>query len=141
LDKAGVANAQVRLGDIYAPPVDRDSFDLVTIHQVLHYLDNPGLAVAEAARMLRPSGRLVIVDFASHELEFLRDEHAHLRLGFSDRQIAEWLEEAGLEQDETVEIAPAGNAAGLTVKLWTGRDRRILLAEPATERRQLTETA
>lgn len=142
LDKAGIGNAQVRLGDIYAPPVDRDSFDLVTIHQVLHYLDNPGLAVAEAARMLRPAGRLVIVDFASHDLEFLRDEHAHLRLGFSDRQIAEWLEEAGLAREETIEIAPAGaGAARLTVKLWTGRDRRILLANPSAERRQLTETA
>ena len=140
LDRAGVQNAQVRLGDVYAPPVDRDSFDLVTIHQVLHYLDNPGLAIAEAARMLRPSGRLVIVDFAPHALEFLREEHAHLRLGFADRQIVEWLAEAGLEHEETIDFAPA-DSAGLTVKLWLGRDRRLLIAEPETEQRQLTETA
>ena len=140
LDRAGVHNAQVRLGDVYAPPVERDSFDLVTIHQVLHYLDDPALAIAEAARMLRPSGRLVIVDFAPHGLEFLREEHAHLRLGFADRQIAEWLEEAGLEHEETVGFAPS-DSAGLTVKLWSGRDPRLLIADPATDPRQLTETA
>ena len=91
----------MRQGDIFAPPVERDAFDLVTIHQVLHYLDDPALAIREAARLLRPAGRLVIVDFAPHALEFLRDEHAHLRLGFSDRQIAEWFAEAGLDLEET----------------------------------------
>ncbi len=140
LDKAGVAHAQVRQGDIYAPPVDRDAFDLVTIHQVLHYLDNPGLAIVEAARTLRPSGRLAIVDFATHDMEFLREEQAHVRLGFSDRQIADWFKEAGLEQVETVAFNPAGQQ-GLTVKLWAGRDRRILLAQPGAERRHVTETA
>ena len=67
LDKAGVSNAQVRQGDIFSPPVERDAFDLVTIHQVLHYLDDPARAIHEAARLLRPAGRLVIVDFASHD--------------------------------------------------------------------------
>jgi ubiquinone/menaquinone biosynthesis C-methylase UbiE len=140
LDKAGIQHAQVRQGDIYAPPVDRDAFDLVTIHQVLHYLDNPGLAIAEAARTLRPAGRLVIVDFAPHDLEFLREEQAHARLGFSDRQIADWMKEAGLEQEETVTFEPS-DEAGLTVKLWSGRDRRILLAHPVAERRLATESA
>jgi len=139
LDRAGISHAQVRQGDIYAPPVDRDAFDLVTIHQVLHYLDDPALAVAEAARMLRPAGRLVIVDFATHDLEFLREEQAHVRLGFSDRQIADWMKEAGLEQDETITFSPSAES-GLTVKLWSARDRRILLARPTAERRSLTET-
>ena len=79
LDRAGVANAQVRQGDIFSPPVERDAFDLVTIHQVLHYLDDPGRAIAEAARLLRPSGRLVLVDFAPHAVVGLRDDHAHQR--------------------------------------------------------------
>lgn len=140
LDKAGVQHAQVRQGDIYAPPVDRDAFDLVTIHQVLHYLDNPGLAIAEAAKALRPAGRLVIVDFAPHDFEFLREEQAHVRLGFTDRQIADWMKEAGLEQEETVTFEPA-DSGGLTVKLWSGRDRRILLAHPSQEPRLATETA
>ena len=133
LDRAGIANAQIRQGDIYAPPVERDSFDLVTMHQVLHYLDDPQLAVREAARMLRPSGRLVIVDFASHTLEFLREEQAHVRLGFADRQIADWFSEAGLELEDSESFEARGAEAGkkLTVKLWLGRDRRLLLADPA----------
>ena len=57
-DRASLTNVQVRHGDIYAPPVDRESFDLITIHQVLHYLDDPARAIAEAARLLRPAGRL-----------------------------------------------------------------------------------
>src|SRR3954447_24218087 len=119
LDKAGIANAQVRQGDIFAPPVERDAFDLVTIHQVLHYLDDPARAIREAARLLRPSGRLVIVDFAPHSLEFLRADHAHVRLGFSDRQISEWFAEAGLDLEDAQEFEPrGGNEARLTVKLW-----------------------
>jgi ArsR family transcriptional regulator len=128
LDRAGVHNAQVRQGDIYAPPVERESFDLVTIHQVLHYLEDPAAAIREAARLLRPGGRLVIVDFAPHALEFLREEHAHLRLGFSDRQVADWLEEAGLELKDTVDFAPRGEGPRLTVKLWLAQDRRMLMA-------------
>lgn len=134
LDKAGISNAQVRQGDIFSPPVERDAYDLVTVHQVLHYLDDPARAVREAARLLRPSGRLVIVDFAPHKLEFLREEHAHLRLGFSDKQIAEWFAEAGLDLEDSQEFEPrAGTGAKLTVKLWLGRDRRMLMADPASE--------
>ncbi|MGB3388077.1 MAG: metalloregulator ArsR/SmtB family transcription factor [Pseudaminobacter sp.] len=141
LDKAGISNAQVRQGDIFAPPADRDAYDLVTMHQVLHYLDEPALAIREAARLLRPSGRLVIVDFAPHALEFLREEHAHMRLGFSDRQISEWFSEAGLDLEETQDFEPRGGVqAGLTVKLWLGRDRRLLIADPSPNTATQRET-
>lgn len=140
LDKAGVDNAQVRQGDILAPPVERDAFDLVTVHQVLHYLEDPAPAIREAARLLRPSGRLLIVDFAPHELEFLRAEHAHARLGFSDGQISEWLEEADLDLEKSVAFAPTGVAGDkLTVKLWLGRDRRLLVAADENAEGQITE--
>ncbi len=130
LDQAGVSHAQVRQGDLYAPPIERDAFDLVTMHQVLHYLEDPALAVREAARLLRPAGRLLIVDFAPHGLEFLREEHAHLRLGFSDRQIEDWLAEAGLELVLKRDFdRRAAAAPGLTVKLWLGQDRRLLIAD------------
>ncbi|TIQ85102.1 MAG: methyltransferase domain-containing protein, partial [Mesorhizobium sp.] len=103
-----------------------------TIHQVLHYLDDPARAIREAARLLRPAGRLVIVDFAPHSLEFLRDTHAHVRLGFADRQITEWFSEAGLDLEESQEFEPrAGNEPKLTVKLWLGRDQRMLIADPS----------
>ncbi|WP_265518149.1 ArsR/SmtB family transcription factor [Nitratireductor luteus] len=130
LERAGITHAQVRLGNVYAPPVDRDSHDLVTLHQVLHYLEEPGLAIREAAKLLRPAGKLVIVDFAPHALEFLREEHAHVRLGFGDGQIGEWLREAELELVETRNFEPEGDAAGgLTVKLWLAQDRRMLIAD------------
>lgn len=135
LDKAGVAHAQVRLGDIFAPPVERDSYDLVTVHQVLHYLDDPSVAIREAARLLRPSGRLLIADFAPHELETLRLDYAHQRLGFSDRQMGEWLRDAGLELEATREFVPAGE--GLTVKIWLAKDRRMLIADTVPSQREV----
>ena len=143
LDKAGISNAQVRQGDIFSPPVERNAFDLVTIHQVLHYLDDPARAIGEAARLLRPSGRLIIVDFAPHVLEFLRNDHAHLRLGFSDRQMADWFAEAGIDLEDTQDFEPrGGSGAKLTVKLWLGRDRRMLVADPARDTQQAhTQTA
>jgi ubiquinone/menaquinone biosynthesis C-methylase UbiE len=141
LERAEVANAQVRQGDVYAPPVERNNFDLVTIHQVLHYLEEPGNAIREAALALRPGGRIAVVDFAPHSLDFLREEHAHFRLGISDEQIAEWFGEAGLELEDMREIAPAGDETGkLTVKIWLGRDRRTLIAEPHEHQTHL-ETA
>lgn len=141
LDRAGIAHAQVRQGDIYAPPVERDAFDLVTIHHVLHYLADPALAVREAARLLRPSGRLVIVDFAPHDLEYLREEYAHARLGFSDRQMADWFAEAGIDLEETRDLASSSPSTKLTAKLWLGRDRRLLIAEPPRQAQALRESA
>ncbi len=87
LEKANLHNCTIRQGDIYQLPFADQSFDAAIFHQVLHYADRPSLAVAEAARMVRPQGRLVIVDFAPHALEFLRDEHAHRHLGFADAEI------------------------------------------------------
>ncbi len=141
LDGAGVTNAQVRQGDLYSPPVERDSFDLVTMHQVLHYLEEPALAIMEAARLLRSAGRLMIVDFAPHGLEFLRDEHAHVKLGFSDRQIEDWLADAGLELIDKRDFdRRAAAAPGLTVKLWFARDRRLLVADDNSNPNTPTET-
>lgn len=125
LDRGGVNAAQVRHGDIYALPAQSEDFDLVTIHQVLHYLDDPAGALAEAARALKPGGRLLVVDFAPHDLEFLRDEHAHRRLGFAHEQMAAWMRAAGLELVSIRDLAPeAGQADQLTVTLWLARDPR-----------------
>lgn len=113
------AKAAVRFGDAYAPPIERAAADLVTIHQVLHFLADPGRAIAEAARLLQPGGRFVIVDFAPHTLEFLREEHAHRRLGFADSEIADWCAAAGIVQLKTTTLAPQKSGA-LTVKIWVG---------------------
>ena len=79
----------------------------------------------------------MIVDFAPHQIEFLRDEHAHVRLGFSDRQIGDWLADAGLELTETMDFQPSGERPHLTVKLWLAQDRRVLMAgSSASEARE-----
>ncbi len=127
LEKAGLRNVQLRQGDIYALPVERDFYDLVIVHQVLHYLDDPARAMREAARALRPSGRLLIVDFAPHAEESLREQHAHRRLGFAGEEIASLMKDAGLEFIERRDLVPNKKEGGkLTVSLWLGRDRRII---------------
>lgn len=120
LERAGLPNCQVRFADAYQLPMPAASFDAVTIHQVLHYLDDPGEAIAEAARVLRPGGRLVVVDFAPHELDHLRAEHAHRRLGFSDTEMAQWLRRAGLEPAQSLTLP----GDPLTVVLWPARRPR-----------------
>jgi ubiquinone/menaquinone biosynthesis C-methylase UbiE len=123
LEAAGIHNCHVRQGDILSLPFAEASADLVTIHQVLHYLGEPGEAVAEAARLLRPHGHLLIVDFTPHELEFLRTDHAHRRLGFNDAEVGAWCKGAGLTMACERELPPDGRDVGckLTVKLWLAR--------------------
>ena len=106
LDHAGIRNCSVRQGDIFDLAVPRNSFDVVIIHQVLHFLDDGGRAIREAARLLRPNGRLLVVDFAPHTQEFLRDEHAHRKLGFAPETVTHWLEQAGLEGVVHTSLSP-----------------------------------
>jgi ubiquinone/menaquinone biosynthesis C-methylase UbiE len=130
LDRAGLRHCSVRQGDIYDLALPKDSFDVVIIHQVLHFLDDSARAIAEAARVLRPGGRLLVVDFAPHDLEFLRDEHAHRRLGFAPETVTQWLTAAGLDVLRQQSLPPEQNSGGkIAVSLWLGRDPRIVIAE------------
>jgi len=130
LDRAGLRHCSVRQGDIYDLALANDSFDTVIIHQVLHFLDDGARAIFEAARVLRPAGRLLVVDLAPHELELLRAEHAHRRLGFACETVAQWMQAAGLDLALHRSLAPHPASPGrLAVSLWLGRDRRIALAE------------
>ena len=129
LDRAGLRHCSVRHGDIYDLALPRDSFDVVIVHQVLHYLDDGARALREAARVLRPQGRLLVIDFAPHELEFLRDEHAHRRLGFAEETVSQWLQQAGLDVISHRSVPPeAGSDGEIAVSLWLARDPRLAIA-------------
>ncbi|KPF42444.1 ArsR/SmtB family transcription factor [Rhizobium sp. G187] len=139
LDKAGVMAATVRHGDILNLPLDAGDYDLVTVHQVLHFLEQPELALAEAVRMLRPGGRLAIIDLAPHELEYLREEHAHVRLGFSHGVMEDWLARFGLTVENVVDLPPAdGQGKGVTVTIWLARNRSDVTAAASQEAIALT---
>jgi ArsR family transcriptional regulator len=119
-------------GDFTALPFEDATFDTLLFHQVLHYAQDPGAVLDEAARVTRAGGRIAVVDFAAHDREELRVSHAHARLGFSDEQMLAFLSEAG--------FAPAAPEAlpgkPLTVKIWTGvrnPDARSAAPRPARE--------
>ena len=111
-----------------------NGFDLVVIHQVLHYLDDPARAIREAARLVAPGGRVLVVDFAPHSLEFLREAQAHRRLGFAAGQVAGWLERRGSTARSRARLAPPRKGDDqLTVSLWLGQDRRVVTDWPLAQ--------
>jgi ArsR family transcriptional regulator len=118
--KAGLERLELRHGDIFETRLAAGCADLVVVHQVLHYLSDPAAALAEAARLVGAGGQLLIVDFAPHSLEFLREAHQHRRLGFSDVEMSRWFEAAGLSPHAPVAL-PTAKDNGLTVKIWTAR--------------------
>lgn len=118
--EAGLPGCELRHGDIFGTGLPSGFADLVVVHQVLHYLGDPAAAVREAARLVCDGGRLLIVDFAPHDLEFLREQHQHRRLGFSDAEMGRWLVRAGLTPSPVVSLPP-DQAQGLTVKIWSAR--------------------
>ncbi len=128
IDQAGLRHVQLRQGDIYAPPVERDGYDLVVIHQVLHFLDDPARALKEAAHALSPGGRLVVVDFDAHDAGIparrLRPSAARLRASRRSKAISP---RPGSSASARSASPPAkGEAGKLTVALWLAEDPRVI---------------
>lgn len=119
LESAGIQAVSLRQGDMYALPLPDGEADVVLLHQVLHYAQSPAAAIGEGARLLGEGGRLLIIDFAPHDREELRDAAQHARLGFADEAVIGWLEEAGLD-GRVVRHLEGGE---LTVTLWAGTRR------------------
>lgn len=117
LQSAGIQAVSLRQGDMYALPLADGAADVVLLHQVLHYAEQPGAAIAEGARLLGPGGRLLVIDFAPHDREELRDTAQHARLGFADEAVIGWMEEAGLK-GRVVRHLEGG---ALTVTVWAGQ--------------------
>lgn len=128
LEASKFRHAEVRHGDLYNLDLPDGCADAVVMHQVLHFMSEPGHVVHECGRILAPGGRLLIVDFAPHDLEFLRRDHAHERLGFSDNQMTGWLKAAGLQAiaSRMLRSESQKNEETLTVTLWVSE-------QPATK--------
>jgi ubiquinone/menaquinone biosynthesis C-methylase UbiE/DNA-binding transcriptional ArsR family regulator len=134
IERAGLRHCHVRQGDIYDLALPAGTFDVVVIHQVLHVLDDGARAIREAARVLAPGGRLLVVDFAPHDLEFLREEHAHRRLGFAPEVIEQWMVAAGLDLTLHRSLTPEPGSDGkIAVSLWLARDPRVQMANATRE--------
>ena len=127
LTEAQLAHVTVRHGDLHRPPFEAGSFDVAVMHHVLHLLDTPGAAIADAARLLRPGGRLLVADFAPHTLDELRSSHGHRRLGIADAELRTWATRAGLTAEAERSLPPVAGDGPLTVRLW-------LLRAPAPDR-------
>ena len=115
LEKKDIQNMQVRQGDMYDLALKDESIDLVLFHQVLHFADDPLAAIKETSRILRPNGSAIIIDFLPHNVEKLRDEQAHRRLGFSVKEVDEWCRATGLMMKST-EIM---RGSELDIAIWT----------------------
>ncbi len=108
--------AELVQGDFANLPFAAQRFDTVLLHQVLHFAQDPAAALAEAARVTKPGGRIAIVDFASHGREELRDRYAHVRLGFGDKAMAALLAESGYKAGTPISL----QGGELVVKIWLG---------------------
>lgn len=118
---AEAGNVEIRSGALEALPVADGELDAAVVFLVLHYVAEPAAAIAEAARALRPGGRLLVVDMAPHDREEYRHAMGHLRQGFEAARVGEWTEEAGLTGFRCVPLPPDPAARGPALFAATAR--------------------
>jgi ArsR family transcriptional regulator len=103
--KNGLKNLEFRQGDLQAPPIDPGSVDLVILSQALHHAEEPGEAIAGAAKILRPGGHIMILDLREHSFERARELYGDRWLGFPESSLHRWLQEAGFKRIEIEVVA------------------------------------
>ena len=118
LNSAGLTHMGVRQGDLHNTGLGGGDASVVTLHQVLHYLESPLDAVSEAARLIASQGQVIIVDFESHDFEDFRERYAHRHLGFSDQTLSDFFNACGLTLSQT-RVVKTGDSYP-NVKLWCG---------------------
>ncbi|HZP47802.1 MAG TPA: metalloregulator ArsR/SmtB family transcription factor [Vicinamibacterales bacterium] len=105
-------NVELRRGDLESLPIDDARVDAATLMLVLHHVPEPVNALKEAARILRPGGKAIVVDMLPHDREHYRQQMGHVWLGFSEAQIARLLDEAGFTHPRVVALSPDARAKG-----------------------------
>lgn len=137
LEELSLSNCQVRLGDVALLPLKSASVDLIVIHQLLHFLDDPAAAISEASRILSPNGLLLVVDFAPHEMETLREHHAHRRLGFSKDEILKVFNDVDITSHDYVHLDRRGTKSSpsesLRVTIWSGIKSNVSVLNPGKQ--------
>lgn len=116
----GFANLEYRLGDIQAPPIAVESVDLAIFSQALHHASQPAKALAAAHGIVKPGGRIVILDLLSHGFEQARELYADLWLGFSELEMLQMLEGAGFDRVEVTVVSREEQSPHLQTMLATG---------------------
>ncbi len=125
-----VQKTELKQGDFNHLPLANGAVDSVILHQVLHYAQHPEAVLVEVSRVLKSAGIVLIADFAAHDREDLRTEHAHARLGFSDDSMKHWLTASKLELVETRSL----DGGELTVKIWVAKKAIIPSLHPDSEK-------
>ena len=114
-------NLEYRLGDIEEPPIEDGSIDLAIFSQALHPANSPQRAVQSAYRILRPGGRIAILDLLAHSFEQARELYADLWLGFSEVELLRLLEQTGFKENEARVVSKELNSPYFQTVLATGR--------------------
>ena len=113
-------NVELRRGDLEALPIDEAKLDAATLMLVLHYVPEPARAVNEVARVLKPGGRLLLVDMLPHDRDSYRQQMGHVWLGFAEDQVDRMFKDAGLENVRIVPLVPDARAKGPGLFVATG---------------------
>ena len=129
LSKREMAHCAVRQADMYRLPLPEGGFDTVVMQMILHYAEDPAAAITEAARMLRPGGRLLIVDLLRHDRADLLKRLAHRWPGFDDGVIAELLDGVGLTPGRPLTVP-----GDLPVRLWPAMQAALLPTAPSASK-------
>jgi len=117
----GIANLEYRLGDLEAVPIEDAAVDVAFLSQALHHAQHPERAVAEAWRILKPGGRIAVLDLLRHHFEEARELYADLWLGFTEVEIERYLGEAGFREVETAVVHREPEAPHFETLLAVGR--------------------